>query len=171
MCVQHVHLIFCIYMTCKHLWMIVILWSCTYMRTYICTYCTRVSMYRCKYIHMCTVITCMCMHTHTHTHTHTHLDGVGDMSEILDYMNYKPNNAIGLKYDLLKTIYRTFEMESKVKVVFREANGFQYLVSYMSKLDRSLSAVRTLEWTLGKSECAVSGIVVWIYIGGLYCER
>ena len=72
------------------------------------------------------------------------LDGVGDMSEILDYMNYKPNNTIGLNYDLLKTIiYRTFQMEPKVKVVFREANGFQYLVSYMSKLDRSLSAVRT----------------------------
>ena len=104
-------------------------------------------------------------------YAYAHLDGVGDMSEILDYMNYKPNNAIGLKYDLLKTIYRTFEMESKVKVVFREANGFQYLVSYMSKLDGSLSAVRTLEWTLGKSECAVGVIVVWIYIGGLYCER
>ena len=80
------------------------------------------------------------------------LDGVGDMSEILDYMNYKPNNTIRLKYDLLKTIiYRTFQMEPKVKMVFGEANGFQYLVSYMSKLDRSLSAVRTLKWTLGKS--------------------
>ena len=59
-------------------------------------------------------------------------------------------------------------MEPKVKVVFREANGFQYLVSYMSKLDRSLLAVRTPEWTLGKSECAISGIMVWIYVGGLY---
>ena len=58
-----------------------------------------------------------------------------------------------------------------MNVVFREANGFQYLVSYMSKLDRSLSAVRTPEWTLGKSECAISGIKVWIYVGGLYWER
>ena len=52
-----------------------------------------------------------------------------------------------------------------MKMVFIEANGFQYLVSYMSKLDGSLSAVRILEWTLGKSECAVSGIVVWICVG------
>ena len=45
------------------------------------------------------------------------LDGVGNMSEILDYINYKPNNTIGLKYDLLKTIiYRTSQMEPKVKV-------------------------------------------------------
>ena len=80
-------------------------------------------------------------------------------------MNYKPNNAIGLKYDLLKTIYRTFEMEPRVKVVFREANGFQYLVSYMSKLDGSLSAVRTPEWSLGKSQCAISRAVVWISLG------
>ena len=57
-----------------------------------------------------------------------------------------------------------------MKVVFREANGFQYLVSYMSKLDGSLSAVRTPEWTLDKSECAISGIMVWIYVGGLYWE-
>ena len=34
-----------------------------------------------------------------------------------------------------------------MKVMFGEANGFQYLVSYMSKLDGSLSAVRTPEWT------------------------
>ena len=46
-------------------------------------------------------------------------------------MNYKPNNTIGLEDDLLKTIYRTFKMESKVKVVFREADGFWYLVSYL----------------------------------------
>ena len=59
------------------------------------------------------------------------LDGVGDMSEIQDYMNYKPHNTIGLEDDLLKTIYRTFKMESKVKVVFREADGFWYLVSYL----------------------------------------
>ena len=44
-----------------------------------------------------------------------------------------------------------------MKVAFREANGFQYLVSYMLKLDRSLLAVRTPEWTLGRSECAISG--------------
>ena len=62
-------------------------------------------------------------------------------------------------------------MEPKVKVVFREANGFKCLGSYMSKLDGSLSAVRTPEWTLGKSECAISGIMVWIYVGGLYWER
>ena len=97
------------------------------------------------------------------------LYGVGDMSEILDYMNYKPNNTIRLKYDLLKTIiYRTAQMETKVKVVFRETNGFQYLVSYILKLEGSLSAVRTPKWTLGKSECAISGIMVWIYVGGLY---
>ena len=54
-------------------------------------------------------------------------DGVVDMSEIQDYMNYKPNNTIGLKCDLLKT----FKMEPKVKVVFREADGSQYLVSYL----------------------------------------
>ena len=35
----------------------------------------------------------------------------------------------------------------------------------------SLSAVRTPEWTLGKRECAISGIMVWIYEGGLYWER
>ena len=60
-----------------------------------------------------------------------YIDGVGDISEIQDYMNYKPNNTIGLKCDLLKTMYRTFEMEPKVKVVFREADGFWYLVSYL----------------------------------------
>ena len=31
--------------------------------------------------------------------------------------------------------------------------------------------MRTPEWTLGKRECAISGIMVWIYEGGLYWER
>ena len=31
--------------------------------------------------------------------------------------------------------------------------------------------MRTPECTLGKSDCAISGIMVWIYVGGLYWER
>ena len=28
--------------------------------------------------------------------------------------------------------------------------------------------MKTLEWTLGKSECAISGIMVWIYVRGWF---
>ena len=66
---------------------------------------TCVSMYTCKYIYI--------IHVYSYNmYAYTCLDGAGNMSEIPDYMNYKPNNAIGLKYHLLKTIiYRTFAME------------------------------------------------------------
>ena len=69
---------------------------------------------------------------------------------LLDIMNTTPKIAIGLKYDILKTIRHCFELESSIKTVFREANGFEYTISFISALYGSLAYSRPKEWANSK---------------------
>ena len=71
------------------------------------------------------------------------------MSLLLNRVNSPPTIAIGLKCDLLKTIINSFNMEHKMKDVFRQASGFEYTVSFMSALYGSLAPNRPTDWALG----------------------
>ena len=75
--------------------------------------------------------------------------GVNEMSLLLNKINTSPSIAIGLKCDLLKTIIHCFNMECKMKDVFRQASGFEYTVSFMSALYGSLAPHRPTDWALG----------------------
>ena len=71
------------------------------------------------------------------------------MSLLLNKINTSPSIAIGLKCDLLKTIIHCFNMECRMKDVFRQASGFEYTVSFMSALYGSLAHHRPVDWALG----------------------
>ena len=77
------------------------------------------------------------------------------MRKLLDLLNIAKQTEVPLRTDILQTILGVFQLDSGRKALFRDGDGFNYLLSVLSSLYGSLAPHRTYPWNTGEWTCAL----------------
>ena len=72
------------------------------------------------------------------------------MRKLLDLLNTARQSEVPLRTDILQTILGVFQLDSARKALFRDGDGFNYLLSVLSSLYGSLAPYRTSPWDSGE---------------------
>ena len=81
--------------------------------------------------------------------------GHDDLGTLLGLMNSADQTAVTLKTDVLQAVQRVFNLAARTKALFREADGFVYVVSVLSMMGGSLSCPPISVWEKGQSRIFV----------------
>ena len=77
--------------------------------------------------------------------------GHDDLGTLLGLMNSAKPTAVKLKTDVLRAVQRVFNLAARTKSLFREADGFVYVVSVLTGMGGSLSSPAISVWNDGNS--------------------
>jgi hypothetical protein len=72
--------------------------------------------------------------------------GHDDLGTLLGLMNSADPTAVKLKADVLRAVQRVFNLAARTKSLFREADGFVYVVSVLTGMGGSLSSSAISIW-------------------------
>ena len=82
-------------------------------------------------------------------HPYTDLPFFLLLGTLLGLMQSTPPSDVRLKLDVLNTLLRIFELDRKMRAVFRDVGGFVYVMSVLINMERSLATPVNPAWAEG----------------------